>query len=303
MNNVIEMANQIAPTEATVLITGESGTGKEIMAKYIHKKSRRSSFPFVSVNCAAIPDNLLESELFGHEKGSFTGAVSRRIGKFEEANNGTLLLDEISEMHVHLQAKLLRALQEREIDRVGGSSPVGINIRVIATSNKNLIECVQNKTFREDLYFRLNVVNLKVESLRERPNDIKMLSELFVSKYSKYNHIREKRITDDAYKALLDYSWPGNIRELENTIHRALLLSKSDKIDSEHLHLDTGYSKDSKDSIWSSFYGKTIEHLEKDYIIYMLNKCLGNKTSAATMLGISIRTLRNKLSKYSAKNA
>ena len=226
MARVVQLAEQIAPSDASVLVTGESGTGKEVMAKHLHSKSKRAARAFISVNCAAIPENLLESELFGHEKGAFTGAVARRIGKFEEASGGTLLLDEISEMDVRLQAKLLRAIQERVIDRVGGTRPVPVDIRIIATSNRNLQDAVRQGAFREDLLFRLNVVNLKLPPLRERPGDIAALADHFVAKYAKANGLPPRRLTDDARTALLRAPWPGNVRELENTLHRAAVAGR-----------------------------------------------------------------------------
>ncbi|MBU1173835.1 MAG: sigma-54 dependent transcriptional regulator, partial [Alphaproteobacteria bacterium] len=230
MARVVKLADQVAGSEASILITGESGTGKEVMAKYVHARSRRADKPFISINCAAIPEQLLESELFGHEKGAFTGAVGRRIGKFEEASGGTLLLDEISEMDGRLQAKLLRAVQERLIDRVGGARPVPVDIRIIATSNRDLAEAVKQGTFREDLLFRLNVVNLKLPPLRERPGDIAALSEYFVEKYAKANGLDERRLSAAALADLVAAPWPGNVRELENTLHRAVLLSDGPEI-------------------------------------------------------------------------
>src|ERR671920_816703 len=219
MERVVKLAEQIARSEASVLITGESGTGKEVLARYIHQRSTRKDRPFVCVNCAAIPDNLLESELFGHEKGAFTGAVARRIGKFEEADGGTLLLDEISEMDARLQAKLLRAVQEREIDRVGGGKPVKVDIRIIATSNRKLEEEARAGRFREDLYFRLNVVNLRLPPLRERPADIIALSAHFAKKYAEANGLPEKHLTPAAIDLLKVHPWRGNVRELENAMH------------------------------------------------------------------------------------
>ena len=213
-----------------MLITGESGTGKEVLARYVHTRSNRAKKPFICVNCAAIPENLLESELFGHEKGSFTGAVARRIGKFEEATGGTLLLDEISEMDVRLQAKLLRAIQERVIDRVGGTRPVPVDIRIIATSNRNLAEAAREGTFREDLLFRLNVVNLKMPPLRERPADVIELAQFFAKKYADANGVPVRPLSAEARKALSLHRWPGNVRELENTIHRAVLLATGAEI-------------------------------------------------------------------------
>src|SRR6201985_980755 len=224
MQQVMTLADQVAGSDASILITGESGVGKEVMARYVHQKSRRASRPFISVNCAAIPENLLESELFGHEKGAFTGAVARRIGKFEEADGGTLLLDEISEMDARLQAKLLRAIQEREIDRVGGSKPVKVDIRIIATSHRDLMEAVREGTFREDLLYRLNVVNLRIPSLRERPGDIIALAEHFAKKYAAANGVPARPVGQSAKARLVSHRWPGNVRELENAIHRAVLL-------------------------------------------------------------------------------
>src|SRR4249919_2824518 len=230
MEQVIAMADQIAPSDASILITGESGVGKEVVARYVHQKSRRANRPFISVNCAAIPENLLESELFGHEKGAFTGALARRIGKFEEATGGTLLLDEISEMDTRLQAKLLRAIQEREIDRVGGTKPVPVDIRIVATSNRNLVEAVREGAFREDLFFRLNVVNLKIPPLRERPADVIELAQHFIKKYSIANGVAARPLSAEARRALVLNRWPGNVRELENTLHRAVLLAVGDEI-------------------------------------------------------------------------
>ncbi|MDA8637452.1 sigma-54 dependent transcriptional regulator, partial [Rhodospirillales bacterium] len=216
MADVVKMADQIAASEASILVTGPSGTGKEVLAHYIHNKSKRKDRRFVAVNCAAIPENLLESELFGHEKGAFTGAVARRIGKFEEADGGTLLLDEISEMDVRLQAKLLRVLQEREVDRIGSNKPVPVNVRIIATSNRIMEEAVQQGHFREDLYFRLNVVNIRLPALAERPADITLLAEHFAIKYAEANDVPRKPLGDDAIQKLQSYTWPGNVRELEN---------------------------------------------------------------------------------------
>jgi two-component system, response regulator FlrC len=225
MAKVVKLAQQIAASEASVLITGESGTGKEVLARFVHNRSTRAKKPFISLNCAAIPESLLESELFGHEKGAFTGALARRIGKFEEANGGTLLLDEISEMDARLQAKLLRALQERVIDRVGGNRPVPVDIRIIATSNRNLTDAARDGKFREDLLFRLNVVNLKIPPLRERPADIGELAQFFVKKYSQANNLQLRPLSSEARRMLSVHRWPGNVRELENTLHRAVLLS------------------------------------------------------------------------------
>lgn len=306
MYRIVSMADRIAPSEANILITGESGTGKEVMAKYIHMKSQRSGKPFVSVNCAAIPENLLESELFGHEKGAFTGAVARRIGKFEEANNGTLLLDEISEMHPRLQAKLLRAIQEKVIDRVGGNKPVSVNIRIIATSNRDLIQSCKIGDFREDLYYRLNVVNLCLPALRERPKDIEALATYFVKKFVKLNHLNEMELSPAAIQALIRHPWSGNVRELQNVIHRAVLLTQSSKIEVSDL-FDSGTEAAKTMDITSTLdrqllIGNTIASMEKELILGTLDHCAGNKTHAANILGISIRTLRNKLHEYELQN-
>src|SRR6202046_1765843 len=237
---VVKLAQQVATSEASVLITGESGTGKEVLARYVHARSGRSKKPLVCVNCAAIPETLLESELFGHEKGSFTGAIARRIGKFEEANGGTLLLDEISEMETRLQAKLLRAIQEREIDRVGGTKPVKVDIRIIATSNRDLTEAVKDGSFREDLLYRLNVVNLRLPALRERPKDIRALAQHFARKYAEANGVPFRPLAGGTERLLLSHPWRGNVRELENTIHRAVLLATGAEISPEAIRLPDG---------------------------------------------------------------
>ncbi|MBT3359229.1 MAG: sigma-54-dependent Fis family transcriptional regulator [Rhodospirillales bacterium] len=306
--DVLKLAAQIAPSDASVMITGASGTGKELMAKYVHAKSRRADHRFVAVNCAAIPENLLESELFGHEKGAFTGAVARRIGKFEEASGGTLLLDEISEMEPRMQAKLLRAVQEREIDRVGGKKPVAVDVRIIATSNRDLEKEVAEANFREDLYFRLNVVNLLIPTLRDRPEDILVLADFFVKKFAEANDTKVRPVSDKAKTALLAYEWPGNVRELENAVHRAVLLSEGTEIEPAAFGLtvrteatDTasrsGAAAGARAGA-SSLVGRTVSDVERDLIIDTLQHCLGNRTHAANILGISIRTLRNKLKLY-----
>jgi DNA-binding NtrC family response regulator len=312
MAHVVKLAQQIAPSDASVLITGESGTGKEVLARYVHARSNRARGPFISVNCAAIPESLLESELFGHEKGAFTGAVARRIGKFEEANGGTLLLDEVSEMDVRLQAKLLRALQERVIDRVGGTRPVPVDIRIIATSNRNLSEAVRDGTFREDLLFRLNVVNLKLPPLRERPADVLELAQHFVRLYSQANGVPVRPLSTDAKRQLSLARWPGNVRELENTMHRAVLMAGGDEIGPEAIVSPEGLRLDQSkppavahaamaaEAVTRSLVGRTVSEVERDLILETLKHCLGNRTHAANILGISIRTLRNKLNEYSS---
>jgi DNA-binding NtrC family response regulator len=311
MGHVVRLGQQIAGADASVLITGESGTGKEVLARYVHSRSKRAKKHFISVNCAAIPEALLESELFGHEKGAFTGAIARRIGKFEEANGGTLLLDEISEMDVRLQAKLLRAIQERVIDRVGGTKPVPVDIRIIATSNRNLAEAARNGTFREDLLFRLNVVNLRIPPLRERPQDVIALAEHFIDKYSKANGLPVRPLSAEAKKALALNRWPGNVRELENTLHRAVLLTSGAEIGADALMTPDGMRLDASqtsaqvthatvaaEQVTRALVGRTVADVERDLILETLKHCLGNRTHAANILGISIRTLRNKLNEY-----
>jgi DNA-binding NtrC family response regulator len=303
MENTVKLAEQVAPADASVLITGESGTGKEVLARFIHRKSRRAKHNFISVNCAAIPENLLESELFGHEKGSFTGAIARRVGKFEEANGSTLLLDEISEMHPRLQAKLLRAVQEREIDRVGGMQPIKIDIRLIATSNRDLEAEVRKGNFREDLFFRLNVVHLQVPALRERPRDIELLAEYFIKKYAEANGLPFRPLGPDVREKLVHHAWRGNVRELENTMHRAVLLARGPVIGPEAVMLSSltvGDGEPGNATLASKvgLVGRTVADVERDLILETLNHCLGNRTHAANVLGISIRTLRNKLQQY-----
>jgi DNA-binding NtrC family response regulator len=318
MQSVIQLADQVAASEASILITGESGVGKEVMARYLHQKSRRADKPFISVNCAAIPENLLESELFGHEKGAFTGALARRVGKFEEADGGTLLLDEISEMDARLQAKLLRALQEREIDRVGGSKPVKVNIRILATSNRDLAQAVRDGSFREDLLYRLNVVNLRLPPLRERPGDILALAEFFARKYAAANGVADRPLSAEARRRLAGHRWPGNVRELENAMHRAVLLSAGPEIEDQAIRLPDGQplggaadplaqtagraasiAHSAVEAAARELVGRTVAEVEQQLILDTLSHCLGNRTHAANILGISIRTLRNKLKEYS----
>ncbi len=306
MAETVKMATRIAPSEASVLITGPSGTGKEVLAHYLHSKSKRKDRRFVAVNCAAIPENLLESELFGHEKGAFTGAVARRIGKFEEADGGTLLLDEISEMDVRLQSKLLRVIQEREVDRIGSNKPVPVNVRIIATSNRNMEQTVKEGGFREDLYFRLNVVNLRLPPLAERPGDVMPLARHFATKYADANDVPQKPISEDAQKKLTAYPWPGNVRELENTMHRAVLLAAGDEIDAAAILLTSEdgagtTTRNVGDEGAQALVGRTVADVERELIIDTLQHCLGNRTHAANILGISIRTLRNKLKQYGSE--
>ena len=298
----LRRAEQVAGSEASVLITGESGTGKEVLARHIHRKSRRANGPFVALNCAAIPENLLESEMFGHEKGAFSGAAARRLGKFEAADGGTLLLDEISEMDVRLQAKLLRAIQEREVDRLGGAGPVKVNVRILATSNRDLLAEASAGRFREDLYFRLNVVNLRIPALRERPGDIAALAEHYARHYADVNGLPVRPLSVAAHARLARHGWRGNVRELENTIHRAVLLSAGHEVDAVELP-EAGVplaAAVAAPSSAGSLVGRTMDDVEKDLILQTLVHTLGNRTHAATILGISIRALRNKLRDYSA---
>ncbi len=301
----LRRAEQVASAEASVLITGESGTGKEVLARHIHRASRRAAGPFVALNCAAIPENLLESEMFGHEKGAFSGAVARRVGKFEAADGGTLLLDEISEMDVRLQAKLLRAIQEREIDRLGGTGPVRVNVRILATSNRDLLADCTAGRFREDLYFRLNVVSLRIPPLRERPGDIAALADHYARHYAGVNGLAVRPLSTAAHLRLVSHGWRGNVRELENTIHRAVLLSTGEQIDAVELPgspVPTVAVPVPMGGV-AGLVGRTMDEVEQDLILQTLSHTLGNRTHAATILGISIRALRNKLRDYAASGA
>jgi DNA-binding NtrC family response regulator len=318
MARVVRLADQVAPSDASILITGESGTGKEVLARHVHRKSNRASKPFIAVNCAAIPEALLESELFGHEKGAFTGAVARRIGKFEEADGGTLLLDEISEMDLRLQAKLLRAIQERIIDRVGGTRPVPVDIRILATSNRNMAEEARAGRFREDLLYRLNVVNLKIPPLRDRPADVQALADHFLDRYAKANGMKPRPLSPEARRELTRFRWPGNVRELENCMHRAVLLASGETIDldavrtPDGLRLDEAHgdgapapardtaarAAETAEAVTRALVGRTVADVERELILETLGSTLGNRTHAANILGISIRTLRNKLKEY-----
>lgn len=317
MLKLLELARHVARSKATVLIQGESGTGKELLARYIHAHSPRRDKPFVAVNCAALPEGLLESELFGHEKGSFTGAISRRLGKFELANHGTLLLDEISEMNFPLQAKLLRVLQESEIDRIGGKLPVSIDARIITTTNRDLEEMVNNGQFREDVFFRLNVIPLRVPPLRERPDDIEPLANHFLEKYgsgsTQYGRKNNKkgvmRISEKALQLLKQRTWKGNVRELENIIERGVLLVQGNILTPSDLSLDgcpnayggkAGASESCPiERVSQGGQVSSLKDMEKELIVRALRKTGGNRTHAARILGISVRTLRNKLHEYS----
>ncbi len=297
MKRVITVARNVASSKATILIIGASGTGKELLAKYIHDQSPRAQRRFIAINCAALPEGLLESELFGFEKGAFTGALSQKLGKFELAHQSTILLDEISELPLTLQAKLLRVLQEEEIDRLGGRSPVKVNIRVIATSNKDLRSLVNQGLFREDLYYRLNVIKLKIPSLVERPEDIRLLALHFAKISSLLNSKPTVTFDGAALNKIAGWKWPGNVRELENVIERAVLLASDGLITSEHIQIDDAVESPSQIAA-PAVVGTTIGEMEKQLILGTLKHTLNNRTQAAHLLGISVRTLRNKLKEY-----
>lgn len=290
MKKVLAQIEKIAKSHANVFISGESGTGKEVIAGLIHEASRRKEHPFVRVNCAALPDTLIESEFFGHEKGAFTGAHQRRIGRFERADRGTLLLDEISEIPASLQAKLLRAVQEQEFERVGGTEAVHIDVRLISTSNRQMEEAIQEKTFRADLYYRLNVIPIYLPPLRERKEDIIPLATHFLKEACSKNHLEDKILSKEAERVLTTYSWPGNIRELRNVIEHAAVMDYAPTIHAEHLNLQQGSLEEEK--------LPTLQELEKEHILKTLDHFQGNRTHAARSLGITVRTLRNKLKIY-----
>lgn len=296
MQKIYEMAESIAVSRASVLITGESGTGKELLARFIHAKSPRAVKRFVALNCAAIPENLLESELFGYERGAFTGADQRKIGKFEQAHESTFLLDEISEMSLPLQAKLLRVLQEGEVERVGGTAPVKVNVRIIATTNRSLEKMVREGLFREDLFYRLNVIPLNIPSLRVRPLDIELLARHFVAASCEENGIPAKLLGDGALAKLKDYRWPGNVRELQNVIERSVLLATGQEVNHEQILLPELAEEAQPQHSFSP--GMTVGEAERLLIMKTLEFTGQNRTRAAEMLGISIRTLRNKLHEY-----
>lgn len=295
MQKVLTDISKVAQSHAAVFITGESGTGKEVIAHAIHYQSPRKSQPFIKINCAAVPETLIESEFFGHEKGSFTGAVERRLGRFEQAHKGTLLLDEISEIPMGVQAKLLRVIQEQEFERVGGARPIKVDVRLISTSNRHMKEMIEQKMFREDLYFRLNVVPIHLPPLRERKEDILALAEYFLDRFSAENQKRKKQLSVSAQKCLLEYPWPGNIRELANTIERVVVMHAGDVVEMDHLRLDP-----TSPTLISVPVAKeiTLADLEKQHILETLAACAHNRTRAAKSLGISVRTLRNKLRLY-----
>ena len=325
MLNLLDVTKNISKSKATVLIQSESGTGKELLAHYIHDHSERAGKPFVAVNCAALPDTLLESELFGYKKGAFTGANQDHRGKFEQAHTGTILLDEISEMALPLQAKLLRVLQEHEIDKVGGKEPIQVDVRVVATTNRGMLEMVESGKFREDLYFRLNVIPLALPALRERMDDLPVLVEHFLDKHSRLNNRERPTVSPETMAILRDYRWRGNVRELENVVERALLLCDGKEIKPHNLLMHSQMGKqsinqdlarattsqptsesaeeisESKDSALGIEVGMSMKEAEKKLIFETLRETGGNRTKAAKILGISIRTLRNKLNEYRAE--
>ncbi|MBN2327591.1 MAG: sigma-54-dependent Fis family transcriptional regulator [Candidatus Omnitrophica bacterium] len=300
MREIFEFIKTVASTPSTVLIHGESGTGKELIAGAIHYHSPRRHKPFVKVNCAAISEELLESELFGHEKGAFTGAVRTSEGKFVMADGGSILLDEVSEMSPKLQAKLLRVLQEKEVDKVGGREPVKVDVRVMATTNRNLEEEIKKRNFREDLYYRLNVVTISFPPLRERKSDIPELCNFFLAKYNREMNRKIQAVSRDAEQILLRCQWPGNVRQLENCIERAVVLCKESTIEVEHLPPEIhSLSPDAgRDSAADIQAGMTVAEMERSLIMETLKMTNNNRTRAAEILGISIRTLRNKLNEY-----
>jgi DNA-binding NtrC family response regulator len=310
MTLLLARAAQLARAEASILVTGESGTGKEVLARHIHATSKRARGPFIALNCAALPETLLESELFGHEKGAFSGAIAARKGKFEQADGGTLLLDEIGEMDPRLQAKLLRVIQEKEVDRLGGGAPVKVDVRLLAATNRDLAAEVGRGNFRGDLFFRLSVLTLHIPPLRDRRADIIPLAAYFTERYARANGVPARALSGAAQAMLLAHPWPGNVRELENCLHRAVLLAEGAEIGPAAIELAAPRMPQSAISTQdapgplppgvTALVGRKVEEVERDLILETLSHCLGNRTRAAEILGISIRTLRNKLQEYRA---
>ena len=312
MEKLRQLIRKVARTQATVLISGESGTGKELVARALYRQSPRAGAPFIKLNCAAIPENLIESEFFGHEKGAFTGAIAKREGRFELAHNGTILLDEISEISPQIQAKLLRVLQERELERVGGNRTIKVDVRVIATTNRDLEISVERKEFRQDLFFRLNVVPIPVPPLRQRKEDVPFLAEKFMQRFVRKHGVRVMGISDDCLAALRAHHWPGNVRELQNVIERAVILcGDCGQLEAEHLGFTPKISTvDVSEGRVAEFLSATpsagnntisLAAVERQHILATLEKTGQNRTHAARSLGISIRTLRNKLNEYSVQ--
>ncbi len=300
MRQLFEIIEQIADANVPVLITGESGTGKEVIARMIHSMSRQPDRPFVAINCAAVPPSLLESEMFGYEKGAFTGAHARHIGRFEQASGGTLLLDEVTEIEPSTQAKLLRALQEREIERIGGSGPISVNARIIATSNRDIATAVRSGEFRQDLYYRLYVINLEVPALRMRPADIELLADYFLKQFAQQFGRKPMTLASDAKAKLLKYPWPGNVRELQNVLQRAVLICKSDTVTATDIPVSNAQVSLSTEWVKHLPLGRTMTEVERNFIIETLKHHNGNRTHAAKTLGISLRTLRNKINEFTA---
>ncbi|HEY1719409.1 MAG TPA: sigma-54 dependent transcriptional regulator [Verrucomicrobiae bacterium] len=310
MENLRQLIRKVARTHATVLIQGESGTGKEAVARALYRESPRARAPFIKVNCAAIPENLIESEFFGHEKGAFTGAVSKREGRFELAHGGTILLDEISEISTTVQAKLLRVLQEREFERVGGSRTIKVDVRVIATTNRDLEQSVGKKEFRQDLFFRLNVVPVHVTPLRNRPEDVLLLKKEFMRRFSRRHGVHIKGFTNEARETLINHSWPGNVRELQNVVERAVILcGDNGMLEPQHLGLNISNQANQVAPGFATARAipqipgqrigfPTLAEIEKHHILAALEHCKNNRTHAAKLLEVSIRTLRNKLHEY-----
>lgn len=298
MKKIFSDVERIAKSTANVMITGESGTGKEVIAHLIHTQSLRAGKPFIKVNCAAVPESLMESEFFGHEKGSFTGASSLHKGRFELANGGSLLLDEITEVPISLQAKLLRAIQEQEFERVGGTRPIQVDVRIISTSNRNMAEAIETKKIREDLYYRLNVMPIHIPPLRDRKEDILPLAELFLTKLSKENHKNKITLSKEAKSRLTSYSWPGNVRELANVIERAVVLNSTGTISADELYI-TPLAEPIQEAPQEE---NTLQEHERQLIIKTLKQMDNNRTKTAEKLGISVRTLRNKLQEYKVES-
>ncbi|WP_301102990.1 sigma-54 dependent transcriptional regulator [Propionivibrio sp.] len=306
--NLFALAARVAQTDTTVLLTGESGVGKEVVARYIHNHSQRRSGPFVAINCAAIPDSLLEATLFGYEKGAFTGAQQAQAGKFEQAQNGTLLLDEVTEMPIGLQAKLLRVLQEREVERVGGKKPVALDIRIIATSNRDMAEAVSRGVLREDVYYRLNVFPLLIPALRQRPDDIVPLAQHFLAEHGGRSRRTGLRLSASAEDALRRHGWPGNVRELENVMQRAVIFAPGNVVEVDALHLTLAVSMpaagamrqntDSSAALADEQKTDNMRDMEREHILDTLNAVAGSRKLAGERLGMSERTLRHKLKQY-----
>ena len=301
---LLDQVALIAPSQASVLVVGESGTGKERLSQYVHQCSNRKNNAFIAINCAAIPEGVLEAELYGYEKGAFTGATQARPGKFEIAHEGTILLDEITEMPLHLQAKLLRVLQEGEVDRLGGRKPVKVDVRIIATSNRDIGKAVAEGAFRQDLYYRLNVVTIQLPTLRTRPADIAPLTSHFLERFSQMYGKGVPEVSPAAFQTLAAHSWPGNVRELENCMHRAFLMCMEGNILPEHLGLAAAPQVSGQHESQAGIQaGMSIRDMERALIEQTLEHVKGNRTEAANLLGISIRTLRNKLKDYESGTA